>query len=380
MIIRNARMVLRDEIVAGSLAVDGARIAAINPGGSAALGTIDFEGDYLLPGLVELHTDNLEKNLMPRPKVRWPTLPAILAHDAQIAAAGITTVLDAVAVGDIDHESVRLEALTESVSLLKHAADSGLLRAHHLLHMRCELAVPNVLDLLSPFIADPRVRLVSLMDHTPGQRQWTNLEHYRTYVTGKKGWSEKKLDSMLAELQTAQNRFAVLHRREIVSLCRSHGLPLATHDDTTADHVQQAIDEGVQISEFPTTVAAARAAHDNAIAVVMGAPNLVRGGSHSGNVAAVEVARLGLLDALSSDYVPVSVLHAAFLLAEDTGFALAHAVATISAHPANMVGLTDRGEIAAGKLADFIRVKVTPTPSGNYPVVGCVWRLAQRIA
>jgi alpha-D-ribose 1-methylphosphonate 5-triphosphate diphosphatase len=102
--------------------------------------------------------------------------------------------------------------------------------------MRCEIAVPNVLDLFAPFVSDPRVRLVSLMDHTPGQRQWTDLAHYRTYVTGKKGWSEEKLDSMLTELQTAQERFAVEHRRKIVSLCRAHGLPLATHDDTTGRH------------------------------------------------------------------------------------------------------------------------------------------------
>lgn len=380
MIVRNARIVLRDEVVEGCIAVEDGKIAAVDAGTTALPGAIDFDGDYLLPGLVELHTDNLEKHLMPRPKVHWPALPAILAHDAQIAAAGITTVLDALSAGDITHDSVRLETLEESVRLIDYAGAGSLLRAEHLLHLRCEIAVSNVMDLAMPLIDHPRLRLVSLMDHTPGQRQWTNIDHYRTYVTGKKGWSEQMVQQMLTELAISQARHARPHREALTALCRERSLPLATHDDTTEDHVHQAVSDGVAISEFPTTVAAASAARGHGMATIMGAPNVVRGGSHSGNVAAVELAKLGLLDALSSDYVPASLLHAAWLLTGEAGFPLPRAVASVTATPAAMVGLGDRGRVAPGLRADFIRVRLPEGDAGRHcPIVCAAWRCGQRI-
>jgi alpha-D-ribose 1-methylphosphonate 5-triphosphate diphosphatase len=379
MIVRNARIVLRDEVIHGCLDVRDGRIAAIAQGNTAAPGSIDFEGDLLLPGLVELHTDNLERNLMPRPKVRWPALPAILAHDAQIAAAGITTVFDALAVGDIDHDSVRADGLEEPVRLINQAAEQGLLRAEHLLHLRCEIAVPNVLDLIRPLLAEPRLRLVSLMDHTPGQRQWTDLDHYRTYVSGKKGWNDEKRERMVTQLLAAQARNADAHRHAITELCRERVLPMATHDDTTEEHVRQAAAEGIAISEFPTTLAAARAARAHGMSVIMGAPNVVRGGSHSGNAAAIDLARQHLLDALSSDYVPASLLHAAFMLVDQAGFTLPDAVATVSANPAAMAALADRGRLAEGMRADFIRVRVVQDGASAHPIVSAVWREGQRV-
>jgi alpha-D-ribose 1-methylphosphonate 5-triphosphate diphosphatase len=141
---------------------------------------------------VELHTDNLEKHLMPRPKVSWPVLPAIIAHDAQIACSGITTVLDAIAIGDIDPDSVRTQMMQACVQGLAGARQAGVLRTDHFLHLRLELAEARLLELFTPFLNDERLRLVSLMDHTPGQRQWTDLEHYRVYVTGKRGWTHQK--------------------------------------------------------------------------------------------------------------------------------------------------------------------------------------------
>lgn len=372
--IRNARIVTAGAVLSGSLLLRHGRIEALDHGGMAGE---DWHGDYLLPGLVELHTDNLEKHLMPRPKVSWPVMPAILAHDAQIAAAGITTVLDAIAVGDIDPHSVRMETLQAVVHGLRDAAEHGLLRTEHLLHMRLELAEANLLALFEPFLEDERLRLVSLMDHTPGQRQWSDLAHYRVYVSGKRGWSEQKVEQMLDTLQERQQRYAPANRAGVVALCRRHGraLPLATHDDTTAAHVHEGVAEGVTISEFPTTLLAAQAARAHGLAIVMGAPNRVRGGSHSGNVAAAELARAGLLDALSSDYVPASLLHAAFLLQED-GLGLPEAVATVSRTPARLIGLSDRGEIAPGLRADFIRVRLHQ----GVPVVLGVWRAGRRIA
>lgn len=375
-VIRNARIVTATEQFAGTLALDGNTIAAIDCGASSIAAAQDWDGDYLLPGLVELHTDNLEKHMMPRPKVNWPALPAIIAHDAQVAAAGITTVLDAISVGDMDSSGVRSDMLGPCLAGLRQADNAGLLRADHYLHLRLELADENLLDMFEPCLEDDRLRLVSLMDHTPGQRQWSDISHYRTYVTGKRGWSEEKVDSMLTELLQRQSLFVDAHRAAVIDCCtrRAIPVPLASHDDTTVTHVTEGVEDGVSISEFPTTMVAAHAARRHGLGIIMGAPNMVRGGSHSGNVSAAELARAGLLDALSSDYVPASLLHAAFLL-QSEGFSLPKAIATVSHNPAQMVGLTDRGEIAPGLRADFLRVRVVK----GIPVVMQAWKAGKQI-
>ncbi|MBI1892023.1 MAG: alpha-D-ribose 1-methylphosphonate 5-triphosphate diphosphatase [Burkholderiales bacterium] len=375
-LITNANIVTASLQFLGTFECEAESIRDIGPG-STSLPAEDWDGDYLLPGLVELHTDNLEKHLMPRPKAMWPVLPAIIAHDAQVAASGITTVLDALSAGDIDSDSTRNEFLMPCAEGLRIADAAGALRADHYLHLRLELAEEKLIDMFAPFVHDGRLKLVSLMDHTPGQRQWTDLSHYRTYVGGKRGWSEEKIDSMLEVLLRRQQAYADANRREVIRLCRqcAQPVPLATHDDTTIDHVDEGVADGVTISEFPTTLVAAQAARRRGMGIIMGAPNVVRGGSHSGNVSAAELARNGLLDVLSSDYVPSSLLHAAFLL-QKVGYSLPEAIATVSRAPACMVGLNDRGEIAAGLRADFLRVRIV----GGIPVVLETWKAGRRIA
>ena len=375
-VIRNAIIVTADQQFPGALRFEQGRITHLDSG-AANQGELHWQGDFLLPGMVELHTDNLEKHLTPRPKVAWPTVPAIMAHDAQVAAAGITTVLDAIAVGDIDPDSLRMQTLQPSIEGLQAAQRSGVLRADHFLHLRLELAEQNLLELLDPLLDHPLLKLISLMDHTPGQRQWTDLAHYRTYVTGKRGWNDAKVESMLDDMQQRQQRYAERNRQAVLARCgaRSVALPMATHDDTTLEHVEQGVRDGVTISEFPTTLAAAQAARHHGLGIIMGAPNLVRGGSHSGNVSAAELARADLLDVLSSDYVPASLLHAAFLL-QKCGWGLPQAIATVSRNPARMVGLTDRGELAVGLRADFLRVRVVD----GIPVVLESWKAGSRIA
>lgn len=208
----NARMVLPGEVVRGSLSVAEGRIAALD-GGSTAAGIVDLENDYLLPGLVEVHTDNFERHLMPRPKVQWAEMPALLAHDAEVAAAGITTVFDALGVGESDTESLRGSTWTKTLATLDNCAAKDLLRADHHLHVRCELPAPNTIELFEPFHGHPRVSLISLMDHTPGQRQWENIEVARIYYTGKKGWSAEKFERQVAHAATLQAQYAAPHRR-----------------------------------------------------------------------------------------------------------------------------------------------------------------------
>jgi alpha-D-ribose 1-methylphosphonate 5-triphosphate diphosphatase len=374
-VLTNAKLVTAGEVLRGSVLVRDGRIAAMDTGRSSLAGAIDLDGDYLIPGLVELHTDNFERHLMPRPKVRWPELPALFGHDAEVAAAGITTVFDALGVGDSDPEAMRGQPMRPVLAALDEADSAGLLRAEHRLHVRVELPAPNALALFEPFREHRRVGLISLMDHTPGQRQWENIEQARIYYCGKKGWSNERFARAVVESRTLQERYAVPQRRYFVDYARREAIPLASHDDTLVAHVEEAHREGVAISEFPTRMEAARAARDKGLAIVMGAPNVVRGGSHSGNVAAAELARAGLLDSLSSDYVPASLLLAALRLTEEAGYAVPRAIATVSLNPARSVGLDDRGEIAPGLRADLVHMRQT----SGHPVVRTVWRAGQRV-
>ena len=375
-VLGNARIVLSNEIVHGHVVVRDGRIAAVSGGPTSVAGAHDLQGDFLLPGLVEMHTDNLERHVMPRPKVTFPMQAAVQAHDGEVAAAGITTVLDAIGVGDPYDDGFRARDQSELLHVLDRLDAAGSLRVDHHVHVRAELPAPNALELFEPFRHHRRLRLISLMDHTPGQRQWTDIEHARVYYTGKKGWSNEKFAAEMRVAPERQAKYAAPHRQWFADFAREHRVALATHDDTTVAHVDEALALGAAMSEFPTSLAAARHARANGLATIAGAPNVVRGGSHSGNVSALELAREGVLDALSSDYVPASLMLAAWILKRDAGFSLSEAVHVVSRAPARACGFDDRGEIANGLRADLVRVREVD----GHPVVREVWSLGRRVA
>ena len=376
----NAQLVLQDEVVKGSLTSQHGLIQHIDQGLSSVSQAIDLQGDYLIPGLVEVHTDNFERHMMPRPKVRWDDSPALLAHDAEIAAAGITTVLDALGVGDADPDSVRGNDWDKVLNCISDFVDRGVLRADHFLHVRCELPAPNTLELFKPFVGHDLVKMMSVMDHTPGQRQWENIEHAWIYFSGKKGWTKQKFEERVAMAQDAQARYAKPHRAYLTQYCQENQIALASHDDTTVTHVEEAFAEGATVCEFPTTVAAAQAARARNMLTIMGGPNVVRGGSHSGNVSAIELAKLGLVDILSSDYVPGSLMSATVRLTETTDLSLPQAVALVSRNPAKSIGLHDRGSLEVGLRSDLVQVRMINLPDGrNQPIVRAVWRGGVRV-
>lgn len=377
LVITNARIIGRkDEIAHGSLAVRDGVIADIGTRPSAVSSAEDFGGDYLLPGLVELHTDNLEKHFAPRPGVRWPAKLAVINHDAQVAAAGITTVMDAVAVGDVREGSVRLAILRDMIAAIEEAQKGGMLRAEHLLHLRCEISFRDLMELIEPMSGLSWLKLVSIMDHTPGQRQFVNPEKYRQYYQGKFGLSDEEMDRFMNEQIANAQAWGAQNRRKVVALCHAKGLPLASHDDATADHVAEAAADKMVVAEFPTTHEAAQLSRRHGMKVMMGGPNVVRGGSHSGNISAKSLAEAGELDIISSDYVPSSMLQSVFLLPEQLpGISLPQAVAMASSNPADAVGLTDRGAIETGKRADLLRVSLID----DTPVVRAVWRGGKRV-
>lgn len=371
----NASIVLRDSVHTGCVVVRDGRIAELGTH-SAVSGAIDCEGDHLLPGLIELHTDNLEKHVSPRPAVTWPIRAAVLAHDAQIATSGITTVFDAVTIGDIWGNPTRAMHLREMVSALDAASTSGTLRAEHLLHLRAELSHANLLESFETLAYNPRVLVVSLMDHTPGQRQFADIGMYRRYYQGKNGLTDEAMDALIEKHREAQRLHAGPNRQRVLEIARERGFTIGSHDDACAAHVEEAAADGVSFTEFPTTPEAARAARAHGVDILLGAPNVVRGGSHSGNVAAGSLARDGLIDILSSDYVPASLVHGIFVLNRSAGLTLPEAAALASAEPAELLGLEDRGCIEPGRRADLVRVHAAE----DIPVIRGVWREGRRIA
>lgn len=374
--ITNARIILRDRIVEGALLVRDGMIADISE--KPVSHGLDWDGDYLLPGLVELHTDHLEAHYSPRPGVRWDKIAAIQAHDAQIACAGITTVFDCLRMGSDENGGFGTGEMREMADALAHAAKEERLRAEHFLHLRCEVSATDVLEQFEPFREDDNVRLISLMDHAPGQRQFQTMDQYTLYYKSKSGMTDADFERFVERRTAASRTYAEPHRRVLSEHCRALGITVASHDDATVDHVEESIGHGVRLAEFPTSMEAAVASHRAGLSVLMGAPNIVRGKSHSGNIAARDLAEAGVLDVLSSDYVPSSLLYAPFVLASgsDDAISLPDAIALVSATPAATVGLADRGEIAIGKRADVVRVRKLD----GAPVVREVHRLGNRVA
>jgi alpha-D-ribose 1-methylphosphonate 5-triphosphate diphosphatase len=375
-ILANATLVLEGEVLRGQLRLAEGRIADITEGGAIPAGAVDCGGDLVMAGLIELHTDNLERHIEPRPKVGWPHLPAIVAHDAELASTGITTVFDALRVGSLvlsktgNGEYAR--ALADEILGLRR---EGALKISHFLHLRAEVCSETLVEELAKFGPEDQIGIVSLMDHTPGQRQFRDISKLKDYYTGKYGMSEADWNDHVTTQLALRDRLGEAHEAAVVAEARRYGAVLASHDDTTADQVATSAAHGVRFAEFPTTVEAATACRATGIKVMMGGPNLIRGGSHSGNVAAKDLAEAGLLDILSSDYVPSSLLSGALFLGDLWGD-VARGVATVTSAPAAAVGLADRGTLRPGLRADVIRV----ARIGRAAALRGVWVEGERVA
>ena len=376
LILTNARLVLPNEVVLGTVVVEDGSIVDVQPGRrSTASGAMDLAGDTLMPGIVDVHTDNLERQVQPRSNARWPSRSAMVAHDAQCAAAGVTTVLDALCLGDLGFDKDRVLTFRDGVADLDALAGIGLLKSEHFLHLRCELPAPDMMDLLDPVAEHSRVRMVSLMDHSPGVGQYANLDRYRK-MRLREGHGLAWIEGRILELQEQRARTRGPNRRALLDRIAPLGIVLASHDDNTAEEVAENAADGIGISEFPVSMLAAAEARARGMDVIAGAPNIVRGGSHSGNVSAADLVRGRVVDAFASDYVPSSLLEAAFASVRQTGITLAQGVAMVTANPARMAGLLARGRIEPGLRADLVHVR----EHEGLPIVRQVWRGGERVS
>ena len=373
-ILTNAILVLADTVVSGTIVLRGTEIVDIQPTRSSAPGAVDMGGDYLIPGVVDVHTDNLERQVQPRALARWPSRSAMVAHDAQCAAAGVTSVLDALCLGDLGFDKERVRTFKEGVVDLDALTEANLLKSEHFLHLRCEIPAIDTLELLEPVADHPRVRMISLMDHSPGVGQYANMEFYRKMRRGS-GMDDAYIERRIQELQDQRARLRDPNRRALLDRVRGYDIALASHDDRTEEEVAENAADGIRISEFPVSMIAAKAAKAAGMQVIAGAPNIVRGGSHSGNVNASDLVAAGAVDAFASDYVPPSLVEAAFQVAREARIGLSAAIAMVAEHPARMAGLADRGRLEVGLRADVVRVRLHET----LPIVRQVWSAGERV-
>jgi alpha-D-ribose 1-methylphosphonate 5-triphosphate diphosphatase len=373
-VLGHVRAVLSDRVVDDArVVVRSGRIAEVgpHPGGSAA--DVDGGGAYCLPGLVDVHSDGLEREHLPRPGAEVPWRFALLSFEGKLRAAGITTVFHGAAFGDGGSP-----AHARSVPAARALCDEVFERGdgpvdHRVLHrldVRCAHGLAALRERLAA-VDGPAV--VSHEDHTPGQGQYADRRYYERFLVGTKGLDEgqarRHVDELIAE------RAARAHVRDealawLGEQARRGAVHLLGHDPTSRAEIDALAARGGVVAEFPTTVEAAEAARERGMPVIMGAPNALRGGSHAGNASARELAARGLVTALASDYLPSGMLAAVFLLAAESVTTLPAAVRLVTAGAADAVGLADRGALDAGRRADLVLVE----PGTPWPLVRAALR------
>jgi alpha-D-ribose 1-methylphosphonate 5-triphosphate diphosphatase len=337
-------------------------------GSTAREQVIDVSGRLLVPGLVDLHNDGHETEINPRPGTNLP-LPFALANlDRQLVAGGVTTEFHAVFFGNMTSKERRLEqAVERAVAIVEHGR-SGRALADHQVLFRLDLWTPESLEQILATVGAAGVPLVSLNDHTPGQGQFRDVEPLKRYYREALGASEEETDAAIEERVTlARERpeIAASILARISEAARERGLTLMSHDDDTVEKVDRMYAAGVRIAEFPVTFEAARHQRALGMTITAGAPNVVRGGSSSGNLAAEALIAEGLVDVLCADYHAPSLLFAAWKIAASGLVSLAEAIKLVTLNPARAVGLDHRiGSLAVGKQADIVVVDASgPAPA-----------------
>lgn len=351
-VLRSTRVLTPDAICPADIVIHNDTIAAVHP--YKTINSGHDLGDMLIaPGLVDLHSDAIEKEIEPRPGAHFPIGSSIIELDKKLTMAGITTMYHAVAFND---ESISKNRGTETAARIIRqivAANKEDLAVDNLIHVRYELTSFDSVPVIKELIAAGAVRLLSVMDHSPGQGQFKSIEQWKAFHLPVYDLTDHEADQIIAQKEKDK-----LHSHVVVSdllnFAKSQGLILLSHDDDSPEKIDLIQDMGIKVSEFPLDVTVASYAKERDIASGMGAPNVVRGQSQSGNVSARELVDSGVCDFLCSDYHPSSMLQAPYVVHRELHIPLADAFKMVSTTPASLAGLTDRGEIKAGKLADLI--------------------------
>ena len=365
-LVENARIVTPEAVIEGSIRIEGDRIVDIGDSEDLTASdgveeqpaeTLDAKGRLVLPGLVDLHGDDIESHLHPRSGAQMDTHMALASSDRENVAAGITTKFHAISF-EVDPDENRSPELGAEITEAVDRADD--LMADHRIHARCEVTQQRCVDAVTEIVEAGNANLVSVMSHIPGKGQFRNREAFLKYYRDSQNHSVAEAEQIIEERGGLELRTIRERINRVVETAHDHGIPTASHDDEEVAEVERLADVGVDISEYPITLDTAQRANELGMTVTMGAPNLVRGESQWGNLRTADAIDAGVVDALVADYHPISLLAAPFV---ETGDSLPERVARVTKDPADAVGLSDRGRIAEGARADLVIVDEAPTPT-----------------
>lgn len=361
------RLVLVDEVLENSsLLMEDGIITAINPESVSGAVEIELAGKTVMPGMVDLHCDALEKEVEPRPNVFFPFDYGCAQADKRNAAAGISTVFHALSFAG-EELGVRNNAMAaELVQAMHEWRPHGLV--DNRIHCRYEITDVEALPVVCELLEQKKAHLVSLMDHTPGQGQFKDMASYRNYLAKTYKKDEEELDRLMEKKLSAGDG-AFERIRILVDTAHQNQIAVASHDDDSLERIETMRLAGADISEFPITLEATTAAGKAGMHTVLGAPNILRGKSQSGSMRAIDAIHAGVADCLCADYAPAALIVAVFSLPALSDLNLAGAVRLVTANPAKAAKLFDRGEIIVGKRADLVAVDLP----GNLPQVCRVW-------
>jgi alpha-D-ribose 1-methylphosphonate 5-triphosphate diphosphatase len=373
-VLGHVRAVLPDRVLDDALvAVRGGLIAAVEPHRPGVQADVDGEGLLCIPGLVDTHSDGLEKERLPRPGAELPLDFALLSFEAKLRAAAVTTVFHGTGFENSFGRGVprTVEGAQQVCAAIDARAADGLVD-HRLLY-RLDVRSADGLRALQERLADITSQqvLVSHEDHTPGIGQYADRRYYERYIVGTRGFSQEEAVKHVDELIAERDSRLGLRDATMAWLSEQAGegrIRLLGHDLTSAAEVEELVRRGGAVAEFPTTVEAAEAARERGLPVVMGAPNVLRGSSHNGNASARELVGRGLVTSIASDYLPSGLLAAVFALEGDGLLALPAAIGLVTAGPAEVAGMTDRGRLQPGLRADIALIATGPL----WPVVHSV--------
>lgn len=363
----HATIILSEQVIDdGSLLIEDGAIVAINPVHAGAHQEIDLHGAFLMPGLIDLHCDALEREIEPRPNVHFPIRFALREADKRNALAGITTSFHALSFAG-EEVGVRSNDFAAKIAQFIHSMSDGLF-VDHRVHCRYETTDLQGLELLLGLVDRGVVDLISFMDHTPGQGQFREAGSYEAYL--RNAYKKSVVEAQDIVTQKQANQPGARERvKRLAEKARRGAIPLASHDDDSPERIQWMNQLGVCISEFPINLETAQAAKEAGVKTMFGAPNILRGQSQSGSMLAIDGVKHNVIDVICSDYHPGTLLPAVFRIAETNLWSLPEAVALVTRNPAQAAGMHDRGQIEVSKRADLISVH----KPGQYPRISTLW-------
>lgn len=355
-ILRSKNVLINEEFVSADIVIKGEFIQRIDVYGSNEI-AVDFGDKKIVPGIVDLHSDAIEKEIEPRHGATFPVELAISELDKKLSMAGVTTMFHAIGFEENPKKKRSLYLAQHQIEEI-YKANKNHLGVDNFIHARFELSATDAVEPIKELIDAGMIQLLSLMDHSPGQGQFKTLEKFKTYYSSCYGLNDDEVQDVVnKKLNKDEDKI-----NDLINHAKKHNLTLLSHDDDCTQKLQGLLDMGVKISEFPLDLEVAKYAVSRGIATGMGAPNIVRGGSQSGNIAAIELVKEGVCKYLCSDYHPTSMLQAVYKMFEDAALPLEKGFSMVTSTPASYAHLDDRGAIVEGKRADIIVIDDSNIP------------------